>query len=230
MTLSITIDIDWAPDVLIQSIVDVLYKENIKATFFITHETKVDYKNFELAAHPNFLTQDSPESIISNIKSIVPGAKGIRSHSLVSSARLQDLFVKNGFTYSSNFFLDSKDYIEPSPYLGILEIPIYFIDNLFVDRYQNTKEKFNFSSIDLKSPGVKSFLFHPTNIFLNLENMERHELAKPIWKDANKLNEIRNTEAYGVENIFKELIRHIKNNKVPTYTLNEIAQQYEHLV
>mgnify|MGYP006113602257 FL=1 len=164
--ISITIDNDWAPENIIQNIVDILHENNIRATFFITNKNNVDYKDFELAIHPYFNLKNTAENIINELKSEVPNSIGIRSHRLITSAEYQQIFANLNFKYSSNFFLDCQKNIVPTPYMGILEIPIYFIDNLFINRYQFDTNKIRLETLELQTNGVKSFLFHPTNIYL----------------------------------------------------------------
>ena len=59
----LTFDIDWAPDFLISQIIDKLNKKNIKATFFITHQSDIIKDIAEnghtIGLHPNFLAGTS---------------------------------------------------------------------------------------------------------------------------------------------------------------------------
>lgn len=38
-TALLTLDIDWAPDFIIDEVVSILVKNNVKATWFITHNS-----------------------------------------------------------------------------------------------------------------------------------------------------------------------------------------------
>ena len=57
----ITLDVDWAPDDVISSVAEILLKNKIKSTWFITHQTPLLHffrendNYFELGIHPNFL-------------------------------------------------------------------------------------------------------------------------------------------------------------------------------
>lgn len=55
----LTFDIDWASDEVLEYCIDIVEKANIKATWFVTHETPLLGRlranpNFELGIHPNF--------------------------------------------------------------------------------------------------------------------------------------------------------------------------------
>ena len=55
----LTFDIDWCSDEVLSFTLDIIEKNNIKATFFVTHETLLlermrDNPKIELGIHPNF--------------------------------------------------------------------------------------------------------------------------------------------------------------------------------
>ena len=96
---------------------DIIEKHNIKATFFVTHETKLlvrmwNNPNIELGIHPNFnplLNGDfrygkNFEEVIEYYKNIVPEAVGVRSHSMTQNSPILDTFEKFGLIYDCNTF------------------------------------------------------------------------------------------------------------------------------
>lgn len=58
----ITLDVDWAPDYMVDYVASILISHRVKATWFVTHESlsvwRLRKRNdlFELGVHPNFLT------------------------------------------------------------------------------------------------------------------------------------------------------------------------------
>jgi hypothetical protein len=220
--IALTIDIDWAPEELIDDTIQLIRSRGLNATYFITHEVKNDFYPGERAIHPNFLTGEDPQEVLQRMASIVPEAVGVRSHSLVTSARLQELFERHNFKYSSNYYMEEQFNVYPFPYLGLTEFPIFFIDNLYVQKYANNKLRFSSPNFKLNEPGLKVFLFHPTNIFLNLESMDRHQLAKPFWKDSKGLENIRNVTRKGIRDVFISLLDEIVKSGLKTHTLSEI--------
>ena len=93
--LFITIDIDWVIDEVLFDTVQLLKKNNSKATFFVTHVSDIlddleQDPNFELGIHPNlnyllngdFRYGKNYREVIDYYLKFVPSAKSIRSHSL----------------------------------------------------------------------------------------------------------------------------------------------------
>ena len=88
----ITIDTDWVPDFAIEKTADILIENQVKTTWFLTHNSKAirrlfEYSDlFELGIHPNFMSDstqgDSYEEIMKYLLCIVPDAKSIRTHGL----------------------------------------------------------------------------------------------------------------------------------------------------
>lgn len=97
---------------------DIIEKNNIKATFFVTHETKLLDRmranpNIELGIHPNFnplLSGDfrygkNIDEVVGYYKNIVPKTVSVRSHSLTQSGVIFPIFEKNNLTYECNTFI-----------------------------------------------------------------------------------------------------------------------------
>ena len=101
----LSIDIDWACDEVIKYRLDLVERLGVKATWFFTRTRCyliVLGRTFTLKSgvHPNFnflLDGDfrngkNAEEVIERLIKIIPDAKSIRSHFLVQSERLSDLF------------------------------------------------------------------------------------------------------------------------------------------
>ena len=69
----ITFDIDWAPDFMIQNIMDQLEAAGVKSTWFITNDTPALERMrqfpdlYELGIHPNFLPGSSHGSSVDEV-------------------------------------------------------------------------------------------------------------------------------------------------------------------
>src|SRR4028119_935918 len=91
--VAITLDVDWAPDFVIDSVAETLRRARVKCTWFVTHPSPaVDRLRrhpelFELGVHPNFLpgsTQGATAADVLNYcRRLVPDARSMRTHSLV---------------------------------------------------------------------------------------------------------------------------------------------------
>ena len=105
----LTIDIDWAPDFAIQEMADILTEKDVKATWFVTHDSAVirrllEYKDiFEFGLHPNFLENSTQGSsyreIMDYVHNILPDSRIIRTHALVQSTKLLSMVINE---YSIN--------------------------------------------------------------------------------------------------------------------------------
>lgn len=211
----LTLDVDWASDEQLNFVIDLLQKNNIKATFFITHETEVinrlrNNDLFELGIHPNFNplliekgNKKNAEEILNDLLEIVPEAKVVRSHSMTHSGHLLNLFGKYNLKFSSQFFLNKQKNIYPVKHInGIIDLPVYFADDGFIYEVDkqvvkiNDYKKFICSNKD----SIRVFNFHPVHIFYNTDSFSTYNELK------NKgITNILRPEI-GVNTIFKSAI------------------------
>src|SRR4051812_37010570 len=96
-TLCLTIDIDWAHDVLIADALALVADHGVAATWFVTHATPMldeiaRTPGQELGVHPNFNplldgtgAAGSASESLRKLRALVPGAVSVRSHSLTRS-------------------------------------------------------------------------------------------------------------------------------------------------
>jgi len=120
----LTFDVDWAPDFIIDEVVDFLVEKGVKATWFITHDSPsirklLDHNEiFELGLHPNFLPNSSQGSnvkeVMNNLKKIIPESKIIRTHALFQSTYLFRNLVKDfNIKIDSSLLLPNTSNLEP---------------------------------------------------------------------------------------------------------------------
>ena len=217
----LTFDIDWAEDFIIEDCLSLIEPFNIKSTWFITHKSKIIKKleknsNIELGLHPNFnpLIEEKDSRINANdilqkYLNYVPNAVSVRSHSLVHSERLYDLFLSKGLNRICNVFLPLSSDLQIAPYKlwddGIM-IPHCFQDNVFL------KTNYSFPTINNFGTQLIVLNFHPIHLFLNTENLARYEKTRKFHKDPVRLIDYR-FKGFGLRNLFTKLIcQCIKNN------------------
>lgn len=187
--IALSFDIDWAPDFVIDFTAQILVRNNIKATWFITHKSEAVERLFkypelfDLGVHPNFLehsTQGRNKSEIMNfVMNIVPDAKTVRTHGMYYSAEISKLFAqKYGLKFDSSIYLKEMPDIRPQN--------IYYEDNLLIrlpyfweesGEMMNPKPSFNIGQ-RLDYSGLKIFDFHPIHIFLNSKSMKNYNNLK----------------------------------------------------
>jgi len=218
----LTFDLDWCSDNILEFTLEILEKygeNNTKIIFFVTHKTHLlEYikKKYEVGIHPNFnflLIGDfrygnNIRQVIKYYKKLVPDSVNVRSHSLTVSSNILSVFKDVGFKYSYNVFIPFSSGIEIKPYRlfnGIIEYPHFWEDDAhcYYGWKWDVEQFLNYS-------GLKVFDFHPIHVFLNTENLERYNEAKPFLNDYKKLKGFVNNETYGTRNFLIDLIKGIK--------------------
>lgn len=217
--LFITFDIDWCSDEVLSYTLNIMEKYDIKATFFITHETKLLERmranpNIELGIHPNFnplLNGDfifgkNINEVIEYYKNIVPEAVSVRSHSMTQNSPILDSFEKFGLLYDCNTFIPYSSNIEVQPYKHwtdkLIKTPYFWEDDVHcVYNWEWNINKF------LNYQGVKVFDFHPIHVFLNTEKLDRYESARKSFKEFSELKMCVNTKVYGTQDFLIDLIK-----------------------
>jgi hypothetical protein len=218
-------DMDWAPEEVIDYSLALLDEYGISATLFMTNKVELHTRAHELAIHPNFVSVDFEKHLAERLEDF-PDAKGTRSHSLFYTERLRPLYMKFGLEYQSNAMMYRHHgtrpfHIAPST----LEIPLFWMDNFYIEM-ESGRPDYNFADLGLDEPGLKVFDFHPVHVFLNTETMDRYEEAKKHYKEPKELAAYRNTETRGTKDIFVDLLRHASAGGSAA-TLGEIAAEWK---
>ena len=178
---SLTFDIDWAPDEVVQHCLDILGEADVRATFFATHRSKlidtIESFGHELGIHPNFMPnfhgKGKPyRETIDELMAIFPQARGVRFHSLGYSAPVLDYCFQSGIKYDSSVFLpfQAQPYLE---YTGIRRIPFIESD------LQTVIDQSGFAKTNLLADSSLPFVyvFHPIHVFLNTYSMNHYSVA-----------------------------------------------------
>jgi peptidoglycan/xylan/chitin deacetylase (PgdA/CDA1 family) len=233
-SIFLTFDIDWAHDDVIKDTIEILAAENVKATFFITHDCDAlnDLRlnrSFELGIHPNFnpLLNAEPglkpfTQVVDHLMLLIPDAKSVRSHSLVQSSRILDYFASCGLRIDANIYIPISSGIICKPFViwnNILRVPHFWEDDLYLLR--NDIVNYDVSTF-LSYEGIKVFDFHPIHVYLNTESITRYENAKPHYHNAGELIKFRNHGADGTRQFLIDLIRESKSRGLTFRTLEEL--------
>ena len=215
----ITIDLDWAEDFVISNTLEILEKYDVCVTWFITHKTKLLERirkntKFEIGIHPNFNrlielhhTKGTVDSILSSMLDIVPEAKSVRSHSLMSSSRILDKFVEYGLTHESNILLPTNHSTIARPFRiwnSLIRVPIFWEDDIACRLKIESPNRFNLDT-QLKDIGFLVVDFHPIHIYINPDTISLYENTRNVHRDIQELCKIKNL-GYGVENRFIEVL------------------------
>jgi len=218
-TLFLTFDLDWCSDEVLSYTLDIIEKSDIKATFFVTHNTKLldrmrANENIELGIHPNFnflLNGDFRQGgnigeVVAFYKKIVPEAISVRSHALTQGSIILDTFEEMGLIYDCNtLFPLIGGVLNPYRYSReLIRVP-----HIFEDDVQEQYDKSWDINRYIEYKGIKVFDFHPIHIFLNSRSLDRYELVRPDFHNIELLNRYRNRDSYGSENFLRDLINKI---------------------
>lgn len=224
--IGITFDIDWAPDNVVEYVLRLLEEYQVKATFFATHDSallkSIDNARYEIGIHPNFSDSNNYDKTIAELEAVYPKALGVRSHGLFQSSHILQLFINNGLKYDVNTFIPLREGLYPFTRLNKLVcIPFYWED----DTHFSNQTKFEISKLQIHKRGLKIYNFHPIHVFMNTDSREHYSGYKSFYHQPDMLEKYRNSSK-GIGTLFKELLQYLGENKLPTYTCEEIYREY----
>ena len=219
----LTLDVDWAPDSVIDEVAEMLIQNEVKATWFITHESdavqrlKEHSELFELGIHPNMLKGsthgETEDEVLKHIKEIVPDAVSMRTHGLYQTSNfLAKAAREYGVLYDVSLFLPKAPYLQPHlikfDRSTLCRIPYFWEDDIEMFESSPNWQILNY----FQFPGLKVFDFHPIHVALNTEKFDRYDALKKKksirdW-DTDFIEEHAN-KGIGTRNIFFELLNEL---------------------
>jgi len=212
----LTVDVDWAPDFVVEECYRFLAQFEIPSTWFVTHNTALlndlNSAEVELGLHPNFSPlfskSDSSlngEDILRASLDLVPSATSFRNHSLVQSGPLLDLFKRYGFTHDCNLLLPhiAVDAIQPwLHWNGMIRVPHCWEDDVWVlGGCQDLNE-----IVKPGREGVTVLDIHPIHIYLNTNTWDTYKSVKEYMHDRLRMEEVRKkSNRRGVRTVIEEM-------------------------
>lgn len=212
----LTFDLEWASDEAINFLIDLLLEYDVKATFFLTHDSKavrriLKYKqNFSVGLHPNynFLLENNErkninfESIFLKLYNQFKNTKSVRAHSLVNGSKLTSLYKKKGIKYLSNSLCYKVKNLKPwKDFNNIVNLPIVWADDISL--YLNDLNK-NLNFVNNYSLNILDF--HPTAVFLNSCDYKKNYIAHRKQNKMEHLKKYTNLNKYGVRDFLIDII------------------------
>lgn len=223
--LYLTFDMDWAIDEVLADFYSLIKELSVVGTIHVTHET--NFLNLlrkdnilDCGIHPNYnyclggVNEDgSAKDILEKIINIVPEAKCVRSHALTTSSIISKRYKNYGIEYDLNMYIPIQSGMRIFPYKSpvgdTVVLPFIFEDDLYLAESEHRGIRFYLGD-DFEAPRI--FNFHPIHLYLNTDQMETYEAARPFFKDIDQLKRMRNTENYGIRNFFIDLIEAAKKD------------------
>lgn len=188
---ALTLDIDWAPDFVIDEVAAILIERQVKATWFVTHHSEAverlrEHSGFELGIHPNMLpgsTHGTSEvEVLDHMGEIVPEAVSMRTHGLYqSSGWLIRAARDHGIRVDASLFLPRASHLQAHCIrwhgVSLWRIPYFWEDDgeMFEEDpiWSVTDERLGVS-------GLRVFDFHPIHVALNTDRFERYSKLKAL--------------------------------------------------
>ncbi len=189
--VAITLDVDWAPDFVIDQAAEALVAAGVRATWFITHDSPAVQRLrehaglFELGWHPNFFpgsTHGATEpEVLAHCERLVPVARVVRMHGLLQSTRLLELLRR-----TTSVRIDVSMLLRGHAHLAVHELPLAAGSMLRVpfwweDDVEMCAADPRWSlgrSLADGMPGLRVLNFHPIHIALDAESLAPYERLK----------------------------------------------------
>jgi hypothetical protein len=222
--VAITLDVDWAPDFMIDDAARVLVERGVRATWFVTHRSPAverlsETPLFELGLHPNFLDGsthgDSWEAVLAHCVELVPDAVAMRTHALVQSTPLLDLVAsETGVRIDVSLYLPHAAGLQPVEHVSgrgsLVRVPYIWEDDLEMGR---ASPVWSIAALN-SAVGLKVLDFHPVHVYLNSARLTGYEALKrevPSFDDldAGAAEPYVNRAERGTRDMFVEAADHL---------------------
>ncbi len=236
----LAIDIDWAPDFMLDWVAGQLVDAGVKCTWFVTHHSpaverlRAQSDLFELGIHPNFFPTSSQgktvEEVMAFCRELVPDAVSMRTHSLMYSTPLleQVLTLMPGIKNDVSTYMRMAPSLQPTmlyyPEIRIRRIPFLWEDDLEMNA---TAPVWALDEILDLEDGLKILNIHPIHIYMNASRMDNYNALKMQQADIAKLSPQQvepyiNTDTAGAQTVFLQAVEHL-NQQGHAKTIKEIA-------
>ncbi|HXN92756.1 MAG TPA: methyltransferase domain-containing protein [Candidatus Sulfotelmatobacter sp.] len=222
----LTLDVDWAPDFMIDPLVDALLEAGVRSTWFVTHPSKaIDRMRqhpelFELGVHPNFLPGSSHGSttaeVLKTCMEMVPEAQSFRTHSLVQSTPLlTDVMRLTKLSIDASLYLPHQSSVGPFQFdwegHSLLRVPFHWEDDLEMAR---TAPQWRLGS---SSSSGEVFGFHPIHIYLNSSALDAYGSLKSRFRRVTDIDRKSADAAVnpgvGTRSLFDDVIDRLRQAK-----------------
>ena len=231
--IAFSMDMDWAPEEIIDDALSIFNDFGIKCTLFNTHSSLVtksagDY--FENAIHPNFNKilngeeKGSFKIILDRLLDLYPESKGFKSHSHTQSSLILKHASDIGLLYETNTLLPYNTDIKPfKDWNNLIRIPYNWID----DVHWLMGKSFDNCGMNISKNGNFIFTFHPIHIYLNTNSKDHHERARKCNYDPKFLKKLICKNIPGTRDLLISLLKFISEKKIKTMHYSEISPNNE---
>jgi hypothetical protein len=223
--LVLTLDVDWAPDFVIDDVASRLIEHRVKATWFVTHASpavdrlRAQTGLFELGIHPNFLPRSSHGASIPDVldacMQLVPGAAAMRTHDLHQSTTVfKHVCARTPVQIDVSLFLPDVQEAHPFSY-NLGDRPIWRLPYVWEDDYEMAQAAPDWT-LDrlLRGRGLRALDFHPIHVYLNSARFDRYAQLKarvPRLQDATaSCVDAYVQQGAGTGTFFDQVVAHLR--------------------
>jgi hypothetical protein len=240
----LTLDIDWAPDFMIEAALATLRRHRLPATLFITHDSPLLSAlgarpgPFELGVHPNFLPGsshgDTPRQVLACVRRLLPDARSMRTHALHQSSPLLALAsAEFGLRTDASLLLPGARHLAPHAVhydhdaTPLVRVPSCFEDDEHACRPGTA---WRLSELRLRTPGLKVMTFHPVLIYLNSANLRGYRALKQLGPlpslTRDHAEPLINRTGRGVGTLFEDVCHFLAARPGDTGCVDAVAEHY----
>ncbi len=222
--LFVTIDLDWASEVVIEETLNWFSKYKIPVTVFATHDSRAIIERMntiEVGLHPYFSPNSSQgsnsEEIIENLSQIPINIPVYRSHRFLDSNQIRENMAKMGMRASSNVCTD-LDPVTPFVHRSkMLEIPIAFEDGNFLERNYDLDSCDEITQL-ISESDIFVIAIHPMHFVLNTPHYQwmrdiKDSTTRIRWNNmtCDEVTELRHS-GWGIASFVKQLLMRAQEN------------------
>ncbi len=222
--IALTFDIDWAPDPIVEHVMDLVDSFGVPATLFCTdfrkdrsgHSSSLNQRfgtRHEIALHPDFQATEQYGEVWDGMVGLYPEAKGWRSHNGMSGWPIMRAGVERGLRYEvlSSVF---EAYVPPSRTNRALPDCFTFMTAFFdshmlhVPGYPWRAEALPHRHLLEDRNSIVILGFHPNIVYHDMRTADEYAARKPTYHlvDPDSGDRAR-AEPVGAKKLLTDLLR-----------------------
>ena len=220
--IALTLDVDWAPDQIVDDVLSAIDAHGIPATVFCTDYTKDAsgkssnltprlHPRHELGLHPDFQRTADYSSVWDGMLSLYPKARSWRAHNGMTGWPIITDAVSRGLRYEI-YTAIFADYVAPTRVYSALKDYVV-LTTAFLDANWLHDPAFSWSAADL--PLRRHFAdegklvvlgFHPNILYYDMRSAEEYERGKASYHAVDENRSYRGRPLRGAMKLLAELL------------------------
>lgn len=220
--IAITLDVDWAPDPIMESVIEVFESYQVPTTLFCTNYVRDRsgksssltgrfHERHELALHPNFEHIEDYDQVWDELLQLYPSARGWRGHNGMTGWPIVEGAVKRGLTFEVHTSVFAS-YVPPSRANKALD-RYWLMPTAFYDSHAFFDPTFiwsvgNLPLRDLYGDKDKVVVlgFHPNILYYDMKSQQEYDERKETYHTADEASSFKTRKARGAMKLLIELL------------------------